>query len=386
MRTPAAITGVGLVIAEPADRSSATDLALRAVHAACDDAGITISDVDGLLLNHNELIADDKLTLDIARQGGFGELSVLYELNAKGTTFSVLLDQAQQAVDAGSATSVVVLFADAAQQHGVGSGAAFAAMGGARGQRGLERAGGMLGAVAAYAFLAAHYFQTTGASARDLMAIAIAQRSWAAGNPLARARTPLTETEYLDSPLVAEPLRRLDCARPVNGAAAVIVTSGRSGSSAPVRITGSAHRSMERRRHAPVSPWEPVGASEAFSSALDRAGRSRDDLDLLQIYDPFTVVPLILLEAFGFAEPGTAGEFVRDGGAGIGGSMPTNTGGGQVSAYYLQGVTPVFEAVTQLRGQGGDRQVSDASLAAVSAIGGRLEHHSTIVLEREDAS
>ncbi|MCU1415406.1 MAG: putative thiolase [Microbacteriaceae bacterium] len=386
MTARAAITGVGLVIAEPTDTSSATELALRAIHAACDDAGISIADIDGLLLNHNELIAEDKVTLDIARQGGFGELSVLYELNSKGTTFSLLLAQAQQAVDAGAASSVVVLFADAAQRQGVGSGAAFAAMGGAGGQRGLERAGGMLGAVAAYAFLAAHYFQATGASGRDLMAIAIAQRDWAAGNPLARARAVLAEADYLASPFVAEPLRRLDCARPVNGAAAVLVTSGRQGSSAALRVAGAAQRSAERRRHAPVSPWEPIGAADAFSAALAQAGIGSSHLHTLQIYDPFTVVPLILLEAFGFAEPGRAGEFVRDGQVGAGGSMPTNTGGGQISGYYLQGVTPVFEAVTQLRGLGGDRQIPDASIAAVAAIGGRLEHHSTIVLEREDAA
>ncbi|MBB6406340.1 thiolase family protein [Arthrobacter sp. AZCC_0090] len=386
MTAAAAISGVGLVVAERDDFSTATTLALRAIDEACADAGIAIGDIDGLLLNHNELLADDKVTLDIGRQGAFGELRLLYELNAKGTTFSVLIDLARQAIAAGRANTVVVLFADAAMRPGVGSGAAFAAMGGSRGQRGLERSGGMLGAVAAYAFLAAHYLQETPATADDLRAVAVAQREWAKGNTFARTRTTLTNDEYLASPFVAEPLRRLDCARPVNGAAAVIVTTADragSGRHRAVHIAGAAQRSIERRRHAPVSPWEPVGAAEAFADALGQSGMTAADVNVLQVYDPFTLVPLILLEAFGYAERGGAGDFVRAGQTGPGGSIPTNTGGGQVSSYYLQGVTPVIEAITQLRGTGGARQVIDASVAAIAAVGGRLEHHSTLVLDLE---
>lgn len=109
------------------------------------------------------------------------------------------------------------------------------------------------------------------------------------------------------------------------------------------------------------------------------------DIDVVQLYDPFSVVTLALLEGYGFCAPGEAGKLVRAGETAPGGSMPTNTGGGQLSGFYLQGMTPLAEAVIQLRGAGGDRQVPDASTALVAGIGGRIDHHAFLVLDREAA-
>lgn len=379
------IAGVGLVIPDHDAVARTRELAFRALTAACDDAGLEVGDVDGVIVNRNELVADDHLGLDVARQLGLGTLDLLVEMEAKGTTFCLALDAARAAVESGRARTVAVLFADAAIQPGSRAGAAFAAMGGDRGARGLERAAGMVGAVAAYAFLAQHFFAARDAGEADLAAVAIAQRGWAGGNPLAWNREPLGADEYFASPFVAEPLRRLDCARPVSGAAAVIVTrADRVGSSGrpTVEVVGSAQRATTRYRHAPAPLWEPTGASDALTAALGEAGTTRDAIDVLEIYDPFTVVPLILLEELGFAEPGQAGAFVRDGQTGPGGRIPTNTGGGQISGFYLQGVTPVVEALAQLRGTAGDRQVAGAGTAAVAAIGGRLEHHASLILRR----
>jgi acetyl-CoA acetyltransferase len=225
----------------------------------------------------------------------------------------------------------------------------------------------------------------SGASTGDLFAVAAAQRTWATLNPQAWNRSPLALEEYLASPFVAEPLRRLDCARPVSGAVAVVVsrppTSSAGGAARPVRVIGSGGRYVARRRHGPGAGWRPTGARASFHCALERAERQVADLDVLQIYDPFTVVPLIMLEELGFAPPGQAGSFVADGQTGSGGTMPTNTGGGQLSGYYLQGATPLVEVITQLRGTAGARQVDSATTGAVVAIGGRLEHHSSLILE-----
>jgi acetyl-CoA acetyltransferase len=117
-----------------------------------------------------------------------------------------------------------------------------------------------------------------------------------------------------------------------------------------------------------------------LEDALAQAGIGRSAIDVLQIYDPFTVVPLIVLEALGFAGPGKAGRFVADGGTAIDGALPTNTGGGQISGFYLQGVTPAIEALEQIRGTAAGRQVSGARTAIVTTIGGRLEHHASLVL------
>jgi acetyl-CoA acetyltransferase len=115
------------------------------------------------------------------------------------------------------------------------------------------------------------------------------------------------------------------------------------------------------------------------------ARTSRAGLDVAELYDPFSIVTLCLLEEYGFCEPGQAGKFVRDGGIAPGGELPVNTGGGQLSGFYLQGMTPLAEAVIQLRGDGGDRQVAGAATALVTGIGGRIDHHEALVLAREAA-
>ena len=109
---------------------------------------------------------------------------------------------------------------------------------------------------------------------------------------------------------------------------------------------------------------------------------SRDDLDVAQLYDPFTIVTLILLDEYGLTGEAPVGEFVRAGQLGPGGALPTNTGGGQLSGFYLQGMTPLAEAVIQLRQSGGERQVPGAATALVGGIGGRMDHHAALVLER----
>jgi acetyl-CoA acetyltransferase len=115
------------------------------------------------------------------------------------------------------------------------------------------------------------------------------------------------------------------------------------------------------------------------------AGITRDSLDVVELYDPFTIVTLCLLEEYGLCQPGGAGEFVRSGGIAPGGKLPLNTGGGQLSGFYLQGMTPLAEAIIQLRGAGGDRQVAGAQTALVTGIGGRVDHHAALVLTREAA-
>jgi acetyl-CoA acetyltransferase len=135
-----------------------------------------------------------------------------------------------------------------------------------------------------------------------------------------------------------------------------------------------------RRRRAPGESWFGGDARAAVDAALAMAGRRRDEIDVLQLYDPFSVVTLRLLEDYGFCEPATAGAAVRSGAIGPGGTLPTNTGGGQLSGFYLQGMTPLAEGIIQLRGAGGARQVPGASTALVAGIGGRVDHHACLVL------
>lgn len=109
---------------------------------------------------------------------------------------------------------------------------------------------------------------------------------------------------------------------------------------------------------------------------------TRGDLDVAELYDPFSVVTLMLLEEYALAGGVPAGKFVASGETSRGGELPTNTGGGQLSGFYLQGMTPLAEAMIQLRGEGGERQVDGAATALVGGIGGRIDHHAALILER----
>jgi acetyl-CoA acetyltransferase len=384
--TEAALVGLGLT---PMSLSAGGDpmaLANEAITAALDDAGLTRGDVDGLLVSSSQGVRPDRVGVSLARHGGFGDLRLLEHVEIKGATATAMVERAVLTVRAGLARTIVCVFGDAPLQPGGTAGSTYARSGGVEGVRGLERASGVLGSVPTYALLASRYLATSGGSPDDLCAVACTTRAWALGNPDAVTHRPLTSEGYWDSPMVSTPLRVVDCARPVNGAGAVIVrTDDRSADSAqpPVYIRGMAQWHPMRRRRAPGESWFGGDAHRAVDAALDMARRRREDLDVLQIYDPFSVVTLCLLEEYGFSEPGTAGALIRSGATGPGGSLPTNTGGGQLSGFYLQGMTPLAEAIIQLRGAGGDRQVPGAATALVAGIGGRIDHHACLVLDRE---
>ena len=124
------------------------------------------------------------------------------------------------------------------------------------------------------------------------------------------------------------------------------------------------------------------GAAMAGPVALRQAGVELADVDFCELYDCYTFTVLVTLEDYGFCPKGEAGRFIEDGRIGPGGSLPVNTGGGQLSSYYMWGMTPISEAVIQIRGDGGDRQVERNELGLVSGNGGILSTHSTLLLGR----
>jgi acetyl-CoA acetyltransferase len=148
-----------------------------------------------------------------------------------------------------------------------------------------------------------------------------------------------------------------------------------------LRVRGAGREHPVRRRRAGAESWFG-GGGRAVQDALDQAGMVRSDLHVAELYDPFSIVTLALLHEYRLTGDVPADVFVRDGHTGPGGTLPTNTGGGQLSGFYLQGMTPLAEAMIQLRGTGGQRQVPGAAVALVGGIGGRLDHHAALVLER----
>jgi acetyl-CoA acetyltransferase len=183
--------------------------------------------------------------------------------------------------------------------------------------------------------------------------------------------------------MVVEPLHLFDCCIVSNGAIALVVTSSelaRSLPQPPVYIRGVAQAAPGDNQRAGTDPWVHTGAASAGPRALAQAGLERDDVDMLQLYDCYTYTVLVTLEDYGFCEKGEGGPFVADGRLGPGGALPVNTGGGQLSGYYMWGFTPLSEAVMQTRGQAGERQVARHDVTMVSGNGGIFNFHGSTIL------
>jgi len=380
MSTGPAIVGLGVTPMSTTPGGTALEFAAAAVADCLRDAAVGIEEIDGLLVCSSQGVRPDRLGIGFAKGGGFGALRLLEHVEIKGASTAAMLDRAVLAIAAGRAHSVLCVFADAPLRPGRRAGSTYAHSGGTDGVRGLERAGGLLGSVPTYALLANRYLAVTGTDPAAIGAVAVTARRWAVDNPRAVNREPLDVAGYLASTMVADPLRVLDCARPVNGAAAVLVSDRRPNSHRSLIVRGASFEHPVRRRRAGGESWFGGGGSAA-SDALTAAGMTHADIDVVQLYDPFSIMTLCLLEEYGFAKPGNAGAMALGGDLAPGGALPTNTGGGALSGFYLQGMTPVVEAIEQLRGDAGARQVPEARTAFVSGLGGRNDHHAALVLE-----
>lgn len=353
-------------------------LAAEAVRVAAADAGLALTDVDGLLVSHGVT----HVGLGLQTELGLTDLALLTEMNAFGATAGSMIAYAQAAVTSGLADVVACVFADAPLRPGGSAGAAY---GGGRhltGWRGLVGASGIGGVNPLYALAARRHMDAYGTTDDQLGAVAVAQRAWAAGNPTAQLREPMSLADHHASRWVAEPLRLYDCCLVSNGAVAVIVTSAERAAGLaqpPVRIAGFAQDHPGRPLVRDDDFGLRTGAAISGPRALAMAGVTLADIDVVQLYDCYTYTVVVSLEDYGFCAKGAGGPFAAES-LGPQGKLKLNTGGGQLSAYYMWGFTPLSEAVIQVRGQGGDRQVERHDVCLVSGNGGVLDHHATLVL------
>lgn len=387
LKAKAAITGLGITPMGRIYGRSADWFAAEAIRLAVEDAGLGKRDIDGLLVNQGVTPLSGMGGLGIQNHLGLTNLRLLASLNVGGATANIMVQYAALWVIYGFATNVVCVFADAPLRQGSGGGAAY---GGAfarqlqpRGMSGLYTAFGMAGVNAQYALAARRHMAMYGTTNDHFGAVAVAQRQWAAMNPLAERREPITLEEYHASRWVVEPLHLLDCCLVSNGGVAVVVSRAdraRDLRQPPVYVWGwgQGHPGDLRRKGWDVETQ--TGAPMAKEQAFGMAGIDITDIDVLQLYDCYTYTVIVTLEDYGFCPKGEGGPFVADGKLGPGGALPTNTGGGQLSAYYMWGMTPLSEAVIQARGHGGARQADRHDLVLVSGNGGILDHHSTLIL------
>jgi acetyl-CoA acetyltransferase len=387
MRATAAIAGLGVTEMGKVYGRTASDFAGEAIALALEDAGLDAHEVDGLLINGNQS-AEMVPTLQFSL--GLEDLTLVNTMSAFGSTAGTMLQYAAHAIDSGQANVVVCLYADAPLTEG-----ASASQSGYSGRRfdapgfgGLRFAYGDYGpANSGYAMALRRHMHLFGTDHDQLGTIAVGQRAWAQMNPRAQMRKPMTLDDYHASRWVVEPLHLFDCCLVSNGGVAVIVTSAaraRDLRQPPVYLRGFGQCAPGDTSRRGREPAVHTGAGKAGQLALRQAGIELADVDVLELYDCYTYTVLVTLEDYGFCAKGEGGEFVADGKLGPGGSLPCNTGGGQLSSYYMWGFTPLSEGVIQARGQGGERQAARHDHVLVSGNGGVLTFHSTTILSTHE--
>lgn len=386
LRAKTAIVGLGMTrMGRTYDHPNATGFAVEAVQKALIDAGLERRDLDGLLVNPGVTWMENAMASFALQQAlGLENLRLTATMNLGGATAAAMVMQAAQAIVAGMATTVACVFADAplkppapkpARGNGGGGGGSAYAF-----ARGLDAAYGQFGVNAQYAMVARRHMHLYGTTQDQLGAVAVAQRGWANLNPAAQFHDqPMTLADYHASRWVVEPFHLFDCCLVSNGGLCVIVTSAeraRDLRQPPVFVLGMG------QGHPGGDPLDTLtsGAPLAKETAFKMAGVELGDIEMAQLYDCYTFTVLVTLEDYGFCKKGEGGPFVAGGRIGPGGSLPVNTGGGELSAFYMWGMTPLSEGVIQVRGQGERRQVAKHDVCLVSGNGGILSTHSTLIL------
>jgi acetyl-CoA acetyltransferase len=366
------IAGVGQTSFGKHPGRSSVGLNVEACAAALADAGIDKALVDAVWAkvptSQLEFLYGMKVAaaLGIAPDGGG-------TLDLGGASSIAMIAHAGLAIAAGQQRIALVTMADTPR---TGSRAAYER------PQGEAAPYGFFGIAAGYALIARAYLERHGASEDDLGAVAKAARRHGAANPAAQLRAPITLADHAASPPIVDPLRRDDCALVSDGASAVVVMAAadarRLGVPRPVPIlgVGQGHTAFDLPQRASLTV---TGAERSGARALAMAGIACDRVDVAQLYDCFSITPLITLEDYGFCDRGQAGAFVGDGGVEVGGHLPINTSGGLLSESGLPGMQLVVEGARQVRGESVN-QVDGAGVSLVSGQGGVMHTHATLVL------
>lgn len=361
-----------------------TELCIAAAMAALEDAGIDKSQIDGLvtcnsmaqpMLYHAEAMAEylqifPRYCISVGAGGG--------------TTFSIL-HHAASAIATGMADVVLISMADS-MRSGLTREQAMLLQS-STGHPQFEQPYGPT-VPAYYALIAQAHMAEYGTTEEQLAGIAVAARAWAASNPAAQMRDPITVADVLNSRMIADPLHLLDCSLVSDGGSAIIMTSAERAADFPhhpVYLLGAgeghSHEHISQARRLTTS-----AARESGARAYAMSGVGPADIDLAQLYDCFTPTVLLELEDLGFCNKGEGGALVESGALLPGGSLPVNTHGGLLSHCHPGNPGSMFaltESVWQLRHSAGERQVPDAELALVHAQGGIMSSHTTLILGRD---
>src|SRR5438105_4933758 len=373
-RGGAAIVGAAVSdLGQVAEGLNPIDLMAQGIVRALDDCGLALKDVDGLLcattqsrtsgLNLSEYLGISPSFIDTTILGG--------------SSFMFHVAHALAAIQLGLCQVAVIAYGST--QRSIGRQQASV-----REVNPYETPYRPFLPSTAYALAASRHMHEYGTTREQLAEVAVAARQWALLNPAAWEKKPLTVPEVLAARMVSYPFTVRDICLVTDGGGAIVLTAperARSLKKPPVYVLGCG----QAITHANISSMPDLtvtGALESGRQAYAMAGLAAKDIDVVELYDAFTINPILFLEDLGFCQKGEGGAFVSGGHIAPGGSLPVNTNGGGLSYCHpgMYGLFLLIEAVRQLRGECGARQVKDAETAIAHGNGGVLSSQSTIIL------
>ena len=384
LRGSAAITGVATFGCGETPGFTDIELLARAARAAVADAGLKMSDIDGLC---TASASSTMWGLPVVEYLGLNPHYIDTTMLG-GSSFIAHLLPAMQAIRSGQCNAVLVCYGSAQRSATFGRREIVAA------RRFLdpqpyEHPYEPMFPISAYALAASRHMHEFGTTREQLAQVAVAARAWARLNPEAFMRDPLSVEDVLASRMVSDPLTVRDCCLVTDGGGAYVLVSAERAKDLPrkpVYVLGNA-TAVWNRQISSMPDLTVTAASQSGREAFAMAGLTPKDMDVVQLYDAFTINTLLFLEDLGFCPKGEAGRFVEGGAIAPGGKLAVNTNGGGLSCVHpgMYGIFALIEAVRQLRGDCGERQVKDARTAIAHGNGGMLSSQATAILGTAEA-
>lgn len=375
-----AIAGIGEVKPERSLPGDVESLVIDAIELALTDAGLTFADVDGIVCEYSSMPG---LLSTLVATLGLPPETFMAQIGLAGVGLVGAPRLARLALEAGEASTIVCFYGS---KFGSESSSIYEYHANLPYKANFELPVGFFPQAAYMAAMGRRYLAQYGYEQDDLGHVVRSQREWAVLHEDAIKRELLSEHEYLAKPLVADPLRNVDCALMNDGAVAFVMTTEARARDLAKPVVAAAGVSVvcdavAEHSHLGLRP-DLTSLPSRFSAprALAEAGIVAGDIDVFELYDCFSVVPVVQLEDIGVCERGEALDLYRKGEMRPGGAIPVNTHGGLLAHSYLMAGNHLVEAVKQLRGAAEDRQVADARTALVT--GWSAQEHASLVLQR----
>lgn len=381
VKNPVYIVGVAETpLGEVYDHTEQSMVGVAALEALA-EAGMTMKDVDGIMVNY----MGEEGSVQVGEYLGIRNPRWADSTDFGGAAFELHVHHAMLAI--AEKRCDVVMLAYASRQRSLRGRTMASAARQVNVTSQFESPYGLPFPIGYYAMIAARHMHQYGTTSEQLAEIAVAARKWAQMNPKAWRREPLTIEEVLKSRMVCDPLHTLDCCLVTDGGGVAILTNkehARNAAKKPIRVIGAGE--SQTHWHIPQMPDMTVSsAAVSGREAFAMAGIKPSDVDFIEPYDSFTITVLMALEDLGFCKKGEGGAFVQNGRLAPGGSLPAMTMGGGLSYNHpgALGLLLLVEAVRQLRGEAGPRQVPNAKIGVAHGVGGVMSTSGTVVMTNE---